>query len=262
MLYNGIKQRHAEGNIKRKGEPQCHRYVQAGVGLGGCQAHGRRNGDVRSAGGQYGKDKPVAGIRGDILAGVGCNGAVQRRYDEGEHTQKQAIFDKSGKPAGRHHAHFQQKNGQKTFKNIRGEGFDAFGLFRVGDQADDEAAQNQQHAAIGKRMVKYKADISLALGFLVVQHHQDDSHNDGRRFHEGHYGHHVTAESDLLGLQKGNRRDEGDGAHRAVGSRHGPGVADAHFPLQNKERVQGNQGSDENAEQDGINNFAAEMAVR
>jgi hypothetical protein len=132
---DGMIDRQSDADIERESKPEGHGNVQSGIGLGRGHAHRRRNSNIGSARSQYCEQNAVAGIFHRPTAEPGNGTTIDGRNEDGKGRQEEAIIQERFETPGSHHAHFQQKNGEKTFEDIRGERLDAFSLLGVGYDA-------------------------------------------------------------------------------------------------------------------------------
>ena len=132
MLHDGEVQGHAHRDVDGESNAQRHWNVEAGVGFGSGQAHSSRHGNIRGAGPQDGEDEAVADALGNEVAGGGHQAAIEHRDEHGKQRHEAAVAGEGRKASGRDHAHFEQENGQKALKDVRGEGLDTISLLGVG----------------------------------------------------------------------------------------------------------------------------------
>jgi hypothetical protein len=108
----------------------------------------------------------------------------------------------------------------------------------AGDHAHQQAAEDQEHAAVEQRIPHEVAPAALQRTGARGLHPgpcqgdtgEDHRHHDGRRLHQRRGGHHVAAVGDARPVEERRGRDEGDGADAAVGGGDGGRVVDVQPP--------------------------------
>ena len=147
-------------------------------------------------------------------------------------------------------AHVEQEEAEDSREQLVRERVQGGSTPLTGDHPDEQAAEDQEDAAVKECIPQQVAPAAtqrsgrapVSRGPGEGDPGKDHRHDDGRRLHQGHGGHHVAAVGNAGPVQECRGRDEGHRADAAVGGGDGCRVVDVQPPAQDPEAVDGAPG--------------------